>query len=317
MNTLPTRPSYIHSADDWSQLRAHFMSSMLMDIHLHKLGQNIGLSWPLRGQDETPSKYMDYTFEELPMAPGLEGQPQRLNLLMEILKETASFDQPFQNMVETVVPPSRKKETTLQLLKRHEIPPGFPVKFTGLSAATKDLCKAEGCVTISDSIQFLQNLAQNILVNGEIKGFLNALTNGDARALAAFLPLRTGEKGIHFAEAIGIIVRSLPKSQFYELANYHLTRSDKPLPPELERIEVWLCGQIEHLFPWFHEEKSMLASQCEAGDSIERFLMPLNNPECEAIAKALVLRLFPGRIAETKPRSLFHRMTSLWRGSKT
>ncbi len=316
MNTLPTRPIYAHTSEDWSQLRAHFMSSMLMDTHLHKLAQNIGLSWPLRESGETPSKYLDYSFEELPTAPGLDGQPQRLTLLLDILKETAAFDQPFQGMVETAPPPAKKKETTVQLLKRNDIPPGYPVKFTGLSLATKDLCAAEGSVTLSDAIHFLQNLAQTVLVNGEVKQFLNALTHADTSALTRFLPIRAGSKGLHFAEAIALLIRSLPSGDYRLLATAHHGARTGPAP-DCERIEEALCREIEHLFPWFHEEKSALAVLARSGEPIDRFFLHLNDPECEAIAKVLTLRLFPRPVEEARPKSFMGKMSAFFRSGQT
>src|SRR5690625_5277871 len=95
MHDLPARPKYTYSEEDWIQIRAHFMSSILADLHLHKLAQNIGASWPLRDLGETAAKYLEFSFDELAAAPGLDGHPARLQLLLDILERNGRVRRSF------------------------------------------------------------------------------------------------------------------------------------------------------------------------------------------------------------------------------
>ena len=58
-----------YSAEEWDYIRKRFYNSILNETEIAKLGQNVGISWPFKGTDETPSKYMDYDFEELQSVP--------------------------------------------------------------------------------------------------------------------------------------------------------------------------------------------------------------------------------------------------------
>ncbi len=63
-----------YSAAVWEHLRERFLNSILNDTEIAKLGQNVGVSWPFKGSDETPAKYIRYEFEELNTVPGLIGK---------------------------------------------------------------------------------------------------------------------------------------------------------------------------------------------------------------------------------------------------
>ena len=65
-----------------------FHTSIMVDTALSSLAQNLdGADWPLAGGGETPAKYIDLTFDELKTCPGLNGQPQRVDQLIDILEE--------------------------------------------------------------------------------------------------------------------------------------------------------------------------------------------------------------------------------------
>lgn len=284
-NTLPSRPTYSYTEDDWIQLRAHFMGSILVEVNLHKLAQNIGASWPIKDKDETPARYLDHSFEELINAPGINGQPSRLQLLLDILKETASFDDPFQEMVPSVPTQGQSGTTSEQMLSRLAIPPEYPVEFSALTIDTRSLCEAEGAETLKDAVTLFQSMAQSIIVGGEVRQFLNSLSHGDLHVLSQYLPVRPGTRGLHLAEAIGVFIRSLPESA-------RLACIESPVPgtapsPAAEAAFERLRARLPALLGWFPEEANTLRDLCARGEPVERFFVTLGQADLENAAARL------------------------------
>lgn len=311
---LPERPIYTYTAEDWNQLRAHFMGSILVDIHLHKLAQNIGSSWPSKGKGETPAKYLEYSFEELAEAPGLAGQPARLQLLLDILKETASFDDPFQEMVEQTSNGDQPSFNSDTLLQKLAIPPDFPLEFTALSSDTKELCRSEGAVTIGQCVSLFQKMAQNVILGGEIRHLLNCLAHTDERGLSAFLPLRAGARGLHLAEAIGLLIRSLPESE--RIACLVST----PVSAEIaSKGEKRVLHELPKLLEWFPEEAIDLRDSVLNGEAVERYFHSLNDPSLEHAAAHLASRYYrpqPKPAPEPQPSGLLHRVSGFFRSNR-
>lgn len=93
-------PSETFTAQDWDEVRTAFASSIMVDVPLRSLAQNLeGPSWPIPGRKESPSAYIDLAFVEMNEFLALKGYPDRANLLISILKDTLAFDNPFGDMV--------------------------------------------------------------------------------------------------------------------------------------------------------------------------------------------------------------------------
>jgi hypothetical protein len=312
---LPARPSYTYTEDDWTHLRAHFMGSILVDVHLHKLAQNIGASWPIKDKGETPARYLEYSFSELLAAPGLNGQPARLQLLLDILKETACFDNPFQDMVSTAPVPKRSVESAAQLLRRVGVPTDYPVEFTALSPDTRRLCEGEGATTICDAVALFQSMAQSVIVGGDVRQLLNSLANADLQTLASHLPLRPGtRRGLHLAEAIGILIRAQPDSA--REACFTAARDPGCLDASADVAFQHLRERLPRLLELFPDETQILAEIVSSGESIERFFVTLANADLENAAVCLVRGHFaPPVQPEPAPVSLVGRLAKLFRRS--
>src|SRR5438874_1871798 len=78
----------------WEKVRKSFHLSIMVDTSLSSLAQNLdGADWPIKGTGETPSKYIDLSFEELLLMPGFTTHPERAVQLLSILRETLAFDE--------------------------------------------------------------------------------------------------------------------------------------------------------------------------------------------------------------------------------
>lgn len=315
-DSLPPRPTHQYTEEDWNQIRSHFMGSMLVDVHLHKLAQNAGTSWPLKDAEETPAKYIEYEFEELAALPTLtSNQGSRVNLLLDILKETLAFDDPFGDMVSDGPAPETKTQNPLQFLSRNEIPEDFPFAFIRLSPETKSLCDTEDVQNLADCVRFFQRMAQTVLLSGEVRHFLNSLADSDEAGIAHYLPFRPGSRGLHLAEAIAQSVQSLPESELHALQKLYFAKKSLSQQEieQAEQIDTNLQREARSLHDLFPEETVRLKQTIEQEGSAQRFFMILNSPETEKVAVALSEKIFPPPQLVAESKSLFGKLSGMFR----
>jgi hypothetical protein len=278
------------TAAEWDAVRDRFRHSMMARTEIFKLAQNLDLSWPLRGRDEVPLKYLPLTLEEMKFMPGIGEHPDRLRLLVEILNETMAFDDPFGDMAEHVDSSSKKDDGSQRALEKLGIPLDFPLELCALTAETRDFCRAEGITTLGHFIEFGSNMAQNIVVGGEFRAFLNAVAQSEEAAIARHLPFRPGRQGLHFPESAAQVLSHFDRSErlfILESAQAPITAEDRretaPLP-ESRRIAVRdrIRQQYTLLFDWFGDCRPRLEDAfAEGPQQVERLFMPLENPVTE------------------------------------
>lgn len=249
------------TAKDWDEVRSAFATSIMVDTSLNSLAQNIdGPEWPIKGKDETPAKYIDLSFEEVVELLQLKGQkPERVDQLIAILKETLAFDSPFGEMVEQTQAAAARDNPLLKNLAKLSIPENFPITLTALEPGTLEFCKLEGRHTLGEFAVFAQSMSQNIIVGGDFKKLLNALSHVDEAALAEVLPFRRGQKGLHLIEALGQATKT-PNA----------------------------AARAEQATSWFRDEVTAIEKDLAAGGSLERHFVVLGNPELEKRAAALL-----------------------------
>jgi hypothetical protein len=202
------------SVKEWDEVRSAFGSSIMVDTALSSLAQNLdGLEWPFSGADEKPSTYLDFTYGELQAEFEGRGNPAAADLLVQILRETISFDQPFGEMVKQTEAASQRENPMLRTLSQLHIPENFPLSLTLLDDSTHELCRLEKVTTIGQFALFAQNVSQNVIVGGTFRELLNALAHIDEKVLGTYLPLRFGTPGVQFIEALRQATRSTNPSE--------------------------------------------------------------------------------------------------------
>jgi hypothetical protein len=284
-----------YSAEEWEHIRNRFYNSILNDTEIAKLGQNVGISWPFKGSDENASKYIEYDFEELKSVPGLVGKRSRIKLLMDILRETLAFDDPFSDMVDTVESEGEEDVTFERILAKFEIPINYPVNFVHFEASTREMLAKEDVNTLIDAIHFAQKIAQNVVVGGDLKSFLNGLAHKDEQGITKHLPYRRGIRGLHLPEAIGLIARDLPEAAQLQLLAHGevgLTAEEQALLAKASSLNVEASiksavEQVAKVSDWFTAEATELKQIFDTGGSPERYFIMINAPRRERIALEL------------------------------
>ncbi|HTZ22225.1 MAG TPA: hypothetical protein VMC06_15180 [Opitutaceae bacterium] len=292
-------PDPKNTAQDWNEVRASFATSIMVDTPLKSLAQNLdGPDWPIPGQDETPSTYIDLTFDEVRSLLARKGQPAAcIDQLVAILRETLAFDSPFGEMVDQVEASEQRDNQLLKNLARLEIPAGFPIEFVALEADTREFCQLEKLTTVGEFAVFAQGLSQNVIVGGDFRALLNALAQNDEQALAKFLPLRAGTRGLHMPEALALGLRTQPlavraalaRKAGAKLASPEAAAASSAPKDRVQTVEAELRERAARLAAeWFKADLAQLQQQVAAGAALARLLVVLGDPLTEAVVADLL-----------------------------
>jgi hypothetical protein len=283
---------------DWDEVRMAFSSSILVDTSLNSLAQNLeGVDWPLQGPDETPAAYIDLSFDEMRECLALRGQPPLVaDHLIGILKETLAFDDPFGEMVtqsETVI---AEENPLVKNLEKLHIPANFPIALTTLAPETLLFCRLENITTLGEFALAAQRMAGTVIVGGDFRALLNALSNVDDRTLARYLPFRPGAKGIHYIEGLAQGVCAQPVAiqaalarrlkQALPEAAQELARSVSDAQITRAKEELNLHAGV--LRGFCQEEYAEIQRQIATGMSPRRVVAVLGDPVIEAVVADLI-----------------------------
>lgn len=293
---------------EWDEIRKKFRHSIMADTSLISLAQNLDTKdWPHKGEDEKPSKYIDFNYDELLMLPEIAGSADRADHLIGILKETLAFDDPFGDMVAQVEETAAKENPILKTLARLGIPEAFPLVLANFSEGTRIVCASEGIKTIGEFANLGQQMSTKVVLGGDFRNALNALTHGDEEGIGQFLPYRRGSTGLHLAEAIGLIAAGLPRPDQLGLAKAYGAK----LPPgdasaartlakdQVEKHEGMMRVTLNTAFEWFKEGKQALLKHVSDGGTYERYFVVINDPAREAIAVRLASTVLRDQVKPT------------------
>lgn len=249
------------TAKEWDEVRSAFAASIMVDTSINSLAQNLdGPEWPIKSREDTPAKYIDLTYDEAVELLQLKGQSAELiDQLVMILRETLAFDTPYGDMVAQAEAASERENPVLRNLAKLGIPENFPIALSALDKGTLEFCELEKLTTLAEFAVFSQGMSQNVIVGGDFRKLLNALSHIDEKSLSDVLPYRPGQKGLHLVEAIGQAARS----------------ADGP-------------GRTELATTWFRDELAQIERDIRSGGSVERYFVALNNPALEKRAVDLL-----------------------------
>jgi hypothetical protein len=261
-------PDATFTEKDWDDIRTAFASSIMVDTQISSLAQNLdGPVWPVKSKDETPSRYIDLSHAEALELLALKGQSaDKLNLLISIMRETLAFDSPFGEMVDQTEAASIRDNPLLKNMARIGVAENFPISLTALNQDTMEFCKLENLQTLGEFAVFAQGMSQNVIIGGDFRKLLNALSNLDEVTLMEILPFRRGTKGLHLVEALG-----------------QATRLANPMPKAKEASS------------WFADDFAQLKKDFSDGPGVARQLGVLNNVVLEKKVAELIRQLIrPG-----------------------
>lgn len=261
----------------WDSVRTSFSTSIMVDTALSSLAENLdGPEWPGTGKQDSPADYIDLDYDEAVALMNSRGYPAgTMAELITILSETLAFDDPFGDMVEHSEAATAAENPILENLQKLQIPETYPIELSSLSSDAKEFCGLEKLNTLAEFAVFAQGMSQNVIVGGDFKTLLNALSHVDEQAIAKFLPFRPGHKGLHFIEAVGGVARGLRKLE-----------RDK-IKAEGD-ISIETTAQVAKLAKYFETDLTALQGRIAAGGELAREVMVLQDPATEELAAKLI-----------------------------
>lgn len=284
-----------YSAAEWEYICRRFFNSILNETEIAKLGQNVGISWPFKGSDETPTKYIEYSLEELDTVPGLIGKKSRVKKLMDILRETLAFDDPFGDMADKVEMESEVDHTFGIILKRLNVAVDYPARFVHFAPETQALLQNEELTTVLDVVQYGQKLTSDVTAGDDLRAFMNSLAHKDEAGIRQHIPWRRGDRGLYLPEAIGLAAQGLNQPLQLELlyqsgvelseveSEIRQNGSDASSETQLKAALL----EVTELCRWFSVEAQELKELFQSGEMPERFFIPINDTRVERVALAL------------------------------
>ena len=316
----PTAPvkSSRYTSQQWDEVRSAFCSSILADTALNSLAQNLeGPSWPLTGAREVPSAYLDLSWSELRESLALRGQPPSVaDLLLSILEETLAFDTPFGDMLAPSATLAAEENPVVKNLAKLKIDPGFPVGLTALSADTQVFCELEHIKTVGELALAAQRMAGAVIVGGDFRALLNALSNIDEAELARYLPIRRGTTRVHYLEGLALAVRAQPvavQAALVHRVRYPQSAAATTLartvtPERLAQAREALLLHGGAMRGFCAEDYVELQRDLYAGVQPRRLVAVLGDPVVEAVVADLIATQAPA--AET---GLWNRIKAWWK----
>lgn len=286
---------------EWDALRLSFHGSPLVEVSLASLAQNIdGCAWPVDAPDEHPSAYVDLSYgEALARLRSLGQPPARLDTLATILRGTLAFDESFGAMAAVASGAEAAADPVRRNLGRLGIPAEFPVAFCAFTPGTRKFCELEGLLTLGDFLDFSRGASRSVIVGGEFRDLLNAVSHIDEETLARYLPFRQRTSGLYLVEALGHLVRPLGVEERLALA-----RQPASAPADL-RAEA--ARRVEY----FSEQATKLRTALTQGVSCSRLVVSLEDLSLEAgVSGLLTLYLATPPATDTAPAS---KPASRWR----
>lgn len=317
---MESNPPKKYSAEEWEHFRKRFSESILKTTEIAELGRNVGISWPFKGSGETPEKYIQFDFEELQSVPGLIGKKRRVKDLMDVLREILAFDDPFLDMMDTVEEKDSEDRIYQRVLKKLEISENYPVNLMFFSPATRELLYNNNIKTLMGAINFGKGTALRAKGSNDLQSFINSLALINENTIMNHLPFRTGRSGLHLPEATGLLVRDLEapiRIEFLDQAGMRLTDSEMSIKNEvvqnsLEASLKIVLMRFNELCSWFEQQTVELKELYDGSStSIERYFLPINDPEAERVAIALFMVYFGG--SRKAKDGIFGKVSSLFK----
>jgi hypothetical protein len=286
------------TSEEWDSLRFELQNTVIAKTNLCSLAKNLGCTWPIRGKDETPERYMHFTLGELVEMPEIFGKGNRLELLYSILLDTKHLDDPFTDMIQHLDEVAQEKIEPQTPMQQLEVPPEFPVELINFTRKTQGLCREGGHDTLESLIKFLEHNQSAARINGEFREFYDNYRNVDRARLRKFLPIREGSKGIFLTEALGLIGERLNDQQAATLVYAFKVPTAKPawsesvVLPKLGALSLikQVRESAQKAFTLMPDQAQELRCSIEAGITTSiRYFVALDDADQECLAIAIAM----------------------------
>jgi hypothetical protein len=165
----------------------------------------------------------------------------------------------------------------------------YPLRLANFDAATREMFHDEEVVTLVDLMDFIDRMADKLMLSGELRRLQSIFAHGDEIGLTQYFPYRKGHRGFHFAEALAFCFERLSTREreavlyYYERRGRNRLFSKRVDVPQV-LVDRLLPDVMECLLYFGRRQPRLLSRICDAAE-LCRELMYLDRPETENLVQ--------------------------------
>jgi hypothetical protein len=273
-------------AMSWDALSYKIQGSPYENLTVSALAKNTGaFNWsrPNKSIDDTAAFYVQHSFEELCLIPGMD--KRKLRLLITIMEECLNFEDQVTEMGSMKAVDEMANHQRMRFVDQLGLHYDYPIKLSNFDGDSLALFAAEKVETLLDLMDFVDHLSDRAMLGGNLKKLQSIFAHGDEVGLSQFFPFRKGYRGFHLPEALSFCLNRLTPDQRSEIHAFYISHrksklfsSSKPCPKSFNDI---LIPSILLCLEYFGKKQERLVSCLDDAAYVCRELMFLEDPERE------------------------------------
>jgi hypothetical protein len=273
-------------AGRWDVLSYKIQGSPYESLSVAAMAKNTGArSWsrPHKDLEDTAAAYVQHSFEELCLLPGMD--KRRVRLLLSIFEETLRFEDQVEEMGSMEYVDKIATQQRMRFVDQFGLHYDYPIALSNFDTDSLGLFAAEEVRTLVDLMDFIDRLADRAILSGNLKKLQSIFAHGDEAGLSKFFPFRKGYRGFHLPEALSFCLNRLTPAECAEIDTFYLSHrkrklftARKPCPKSFnDRLipELLLCLE------YFGNKQERLIHRLDDAAYVCRELMFSEDPERE------------------------------------
>lgn len=273
-------------AGRWDALSYKIQGSPYESLSVSALAKNTGVrNWsrPNKIIDDSAASYVQYSFEELCLLPGMD--KRRVRTLLSIFEESLRFEDQVEEMGSMEAVNEMATQQRMRFVDQFGLHYDYPIALSNFDADSLALFAAEEVCTLVELMDFIDRLADRAVLSGNLKKLQSIFAHGDEAGLSKFFPFRQGYRGFHLPEALSFCLNRLTASQRSQIDAFYISQRKRKLfsarktcPPAFnDRLipEILLCLE------YFGKKQERLIHRLDDAAYVCRELMFLQDPDRE------------------------------------
>ncbi|MGB0370125.1 MAG: hypothetical protein ACPGN3_02150 [Opitutales bacterium] len=184
--------------ETWEEVRKSVSVGPCADLSIRDLALSIGYKPIFSVKDKKEYLASDFAYmgyEELCEHPDFKDDPEKVQRLIRLFRETAGYDMSLEGISSKVGRNDSAAQTILNQLKVSDIPQDFPPNLMTISSTLKTLVDAEGVTNLRNFFEVSARFTKVLGKNQELADIERAFLSASPSRVGKFLPLNPNGKG--------------------------------------------------------------------------------------------------------------------------
>lgn len=270
----------------WNSAAYRILGTPYEDLSIDALARSCGQPpmgrW-LRGKGGRASDFVGLSYAEACSMRGMSRE--RLVGLIDIFEATLQMDAEVNALGSFSAIDDMAKSQRMRFVEQFGLYHDYPLRLANFDATTRSLFADEEVKTLVDLMDFIDRMADKLMLSGELRQLQSIFAHGDEIGLAGYFPYRKGHRGFHFAEALAFCFERLPARDREAIIHYHEQRGRNRLfskrvdVPEV--LVARLLPDVMECLLYFGRRQPRLLTRIFDAAELCRELMHLDRPQTE------------------------------------